>query len=205
LPKGFDTTTVTEKNTTGVTLSSLYRGKRYGFAQQSIYVPVLNKYVKLYDKNGTEYYGYEHTEYKSPALTQNIISNTAFDSTSGWTGTHNSEGKEKAKIENVFGYFDLENKRFIDSIEELKSGKFMELDADGKPKRNYKAYLKITFPNSDAIVVNSGPFDNRTLIRKMEPGDEWALRCVFKDETGEKISGFKTTLGEYSYTSTTDS
>lgn len=202
LPTGFNTTTIIENNVGSVTLSSLYRGKRYGFAQQSRYIPILNKYVKLYDKSGEEYYGYQHTEYNSPALTQNVISNTTFESTSGWTGTHNAVGKEKAKIEHVFGYF--ESGRFVDSINELKSGTFMELDADGKPKKNYKAYLKITFPNKNARIINSGPFDNRTLIGKMEPGDEWALRYICKDATGRNASGFSISLGEYSYVSSTD-
>jgi hypothetical protein len=39
-------------------ISAIYRGKRYGFAQQSKFIPVLNRYVNLFDKNGQEYYGY---------------------------------------------------------------------------------------------------------------------------------------------------
>jgi hypothetical protein len=40
------------------------------------------------------YYGYDETKYVSPALTTNIISNTSFESTKGWTGTHNSSGND---------------------------------------------------------------------------------------------------------------
>jgi hypothetical protein len=35
-------------------LSSWYRGKRYGFAQQSIYVPLLEKYCQKFKKNNTQ-------------------------------------------------------------------------------------------------------------------------------------------------------
>jgi hypothetical protein len=88
LPIGFATTTYLEYgNGMATTLSSKYRGRRYGFSQQAKYIPVLDRYVQLYKKGSQEYYGYEHAEYKSPALTQNMISNSTFESTSGWTGT----------------------------------------------------------------------------------------------------------------------
>jgi YHS domain-containing protein len=35
------------------TLSSWYRGKRYGFAQQSVYVPLLEKYCQKFERNET--------------------------------------------------------------------------------------------------------------------------------------------------------
>jgi hypothetical protein len=90
LPIGFATTTYLEyENGTATTLSAKYRGRRYGFSQQAKYIPVLDRYVQLYNKvdgqgniiteeiieageTKTEpviYYGYEHAEYKSPALT----------------------------------------------------------------------------------------------------------------------------------------
>jgi hypothetical protein len=108
LPIGFTTTAYVEyENSTATTLSSKYRGRRYGFSQQAKYIPVLDRYTQLYNKVDEQgdiiieeisidgetktkpvvYYGYEHAEYKSPALTQNMISNSTFESTSGWTGT----------------------------------------------------------------------------------------------------------------------
>jgi hypothetical protein len=33
-------------------LSSWYRGKRYGYAQQSVYVPLLKQYCQKYKRNG---------------------------------------------------------------------------------------------------------------------------------------------------------
>lgn len=191
LPKGFKTATVDEDDYGyGVTLSSKYRGKRYGFSQQSRYIPVLDRYVNLYtDSNETPIYGYQHVEYKSPAFTQNMISNSSFDSTSGWTGTHNGEGTNKATVENVYGRF-VEND-FVDSIADLQNGSFED------NINNYKAYLKITFPNDKARVINSGPYDNRILIGNIDPNEKWALRfsCAGQNE----LNGSNFLLGEYKY------
>ena len=54
------------------------------------------------------YYGYIDTKYDSPALLQNIVTNTEFKGTSGWVGTYNgSSANQKnvygAKIESVYG------------------------------------------------------------------------------------------------------
>lgn len=201
LPSGFTTTTVSENNVGVVTLSALYRGKRYGFSQQAKYIPILDRYVNLYEgpeyedetsgKKLTTYYGYEHVNYASPALTQNVISNTKFESTSGWVGTHNGEsGAKKAKVEAVYGYF-LSGGAFQSSIDDLKNGQF-SLD------KNYKPYLKVTFPNDKSRLINSGPFDNRTVIENMSKGDKWAARLVV-------IGGSPTlSLGEYVYKSGLD-
>jgi hypothetical protein len=36
----------------------------------------------------------------------------------------------------------------------------------------------MTLPNNQSAVINSGPYDNRILIKNMEADSEWALRCV---------------------------
>lgn len=194
LPKGFSTISVDEDGYGyGVTLSSKYRGRRYGFSQQSKYIPVLDRYVNLYtDSDGESIYGYQHVEYKSPAFTQNMISNSSFDSTSGWTGTYIGEGTNKATVENVYGRF--VGAEFVDSIDDLQDGSF-ESNID-----NYKAYLKITFPDDKARVINSGPYDNRILIGNINPNEKWALRfsCAGQNE----LNGSNFSLGEYKYDST---
>lgn len=199
LPIGFATTTHVEyENGTATALSSKYRGRRYGFSQQAKYIPVLDRYVQLYKKGNQEYYGYEHAEYKSPALTQNMISNSTFESTSGWTGTKKEVSGEKAKVEAVYGYFDDTNK-FVSAIEDLQEGKFDPKSAENPDGKDYKAYLKLEFKGINSTVINSGPFDNRTLIGNMVAGDEWAL---WSEVIGPGILNF--TLGEYKYSSTMD-
>jgi hypothetical protein len=164
---------------------------------------VLDRYVQLYKKGDQEYYGYEHAKYKSPALTQNMISNSTFESTSGWTGTRKGDGN-KATIEAVYGYFGQNG--FINAIDELKNGTF-----DPKSK-TYKSYLRLNFDGADSTVINSGPFDNRTLIGNMIIGDEWALDYTCFDETGKSVKDsvkypknpLTFSLGEYKYFSGID-
>ena len=222
LPIGFNTTTCEEYEGTATTLSSKYRGRRYGFSQQARYIPVLDRYVQLYnkvdedgeyieDENGDKvvYYGYEHAEYKSPALTQNMISNSTFESTSGWTGTKNGTG-EKAKVEAVYGYFS--NNKFINAIDELKNGTFDPVSTENPQGKDYKAYLKLDFKGANSTVINSGPFDNRALIGNMVAGDKWALDYICLDKTGTSVKNtgvYETnpinfSLGEYKYFSIDD-
>jgi hypothetical protein len=87
------------------TISTRYRGGRYGFSQKQVYVPLLKRYCQVYSKEGKTYYGYANTSYESPLFVTNLISNTEFANTSGWVGTYKSTGliKDIAKIENVYG------------------------------------------------------------------------------------------------------
>lgn len=199
LPSGFDITTTTESGVNNITISTLYRGKRYGFSQQSKYVPVLNKYVNLYNgpsytidgKSSTLYYGYQHAEYHSPALTQNVISNSTFESASGWIGTHNgTSGAEKATVEAVYGRFN--NGEFVNSIDDLKDGSF-------NANNEYKAFLKVTFKNENSRLINSGPYDNRTIIGSMDVGEEWAARLSYR-KIGN-LGDLSLSIGEYVYNS----
>ena len=192
LPKGFNITTVENE-----TICTNYRGKRFGFTPQSKYIPVLDRYVNLYKKDNSNvvYYGYENSEYKSPALTQNLISNSTFESSSGWVGTKKENNGDKAKIESVQGYFD-NNGNFINALDELKNGTF-----DPKIK-TYKAYLKLNFQDANSSVINSCLFDNRTLIGQINTGDEWALDCDYKPTISGSTLSFS--LGEYGYYSDGD-
>jgi hypothetical protein len=182
-------------------LSTKYRGKRYGFTQKSEYIPALNRYVNLYDKDGQTYYGYENSEYKSPALIQNIVSNHTFETTSGWTGTHNTynNAKQKATIERVYGYFDGDpgSAVFVNALEELEECSF-------NPNTPRKTYLKITFPSKNSMVINSGPYDNRTMIENMESNEEWALRYICRGVNGQEYTNLNWDLGEYTYYSVQD-
>lgn len=178
--------TTEDKDTT---VSHKYRGNRFGYAQQAVYLPKLDRYVNKYnhvyeDEAGniqTEaVYGYVDNEYVSPVLMTNLISNTEFKNTSGWKGiaygVPTSEGdkpksEEKAKAENVYG---SKSDTFVSAMEDLSAGSL-------KDASNYEAYMKLTFPKSyngkgyKPAIINNGPFDNRTLIGNIVEGDEWAL------------------------------
>ena len=207
LPNGFIVSSASEtigdtNESTTVVLSGKYRGNRYGFSQQAKYISVLDKYVYLYNKKDANgdyvqenesnkiYYGYENVKYCSPALATNLISGSNFESLSGWTGTRKEGGTgNKAIVENKFGRF--ESSKFIDSLEEIKSGNF---DANNTSN---KSYLSLQFPSGDSSIINSGPWDNRTLIGNMEVGSEWGLIV-----DGVGVDSLNFSLAEYTYDST---
>ena len=180
LPNGLNTTTVENE-----IVSGKYRAKRYGFTQESVFVPVLNRYVNVYKKDGKEYYGYLNTNYVSSTLTQNYISNTQFKDTSGWTGTRFISGTP-AKVESVTGRFS--DSGFVNVIDEVAN----------MSKYTYSAYMKLTIGGANSLVLNSGPRDNRLSIGRIEDGEEWALIYEAYDKTGKPIS-LNFDLGEYIY------
>jgi hypothetical protein len=82
-----------------VTLSSAYRGEKYGFAQQIRYLSPINTYVQVYeDENNNDVYGYVKTEYTSSVLIENLVSGSSLTSTSGWVGSRLGIGGTKAEI-----------------------------------------------------------------------------------------------------------
>jgi hypothetical protein len=61
--------------------------------------------------------------------------------------------------------------------------------------------MKMTFYLGSQFVLNSGIRDNRTTIENMNQGEEWVLDCIIKDSTGEPVSDFIFSMGEYIYNS----
>lgn len=215
LPKGWkvqDQGSATEGDK-DTTVSYKYRGNRFGYAQQAVYLPKLDRYVNKYnhvyeDEEGEEQteavYGYVDNEYVSPVLMTNLISNTEFKNTSGWKGVaygNLEEGQEKPKsedkpsVENVYGTIEG---TFVPAMDDLSAGQLKDPD-------EYAAYMKLTFPETDnttgyvPAVINSGPYDNRTLIGKITEGDEWAL--YVEGRTTKDLADLSFTLEESLYTS----
>lgn len=198
LPSQLTTTTVLEPNSNnGVTVSGEYRGRRYGFSQSSVYIPQLERYVSAYnqvDSNGVkkgEYYGYVTSEYISPVLIENIISNTTFKNTSGWIATR-SVGGAVAKVENVAGRF--ENNGFVNL-----TSNFSAMLND----KNYASYMKLDYDGNTSWVLNSGPRDNRAVFSDTYNGDEWGVMCSAFDENGNPVQ-LEFTLAEYQYVAADD-
>jgi hypothetical protein len=114
LPKNFTIVDFSEdgiSNNHDTTISVWYRGHRYGFAQDAKYIPALDRYCNIYYKNDEKYYGFVDNDYKSPALLQNVITNTDFKGTTGWVGTYsgetdNAKNTYGAIVESVYGEFD---------------------------------------------------------------------------------------------------
>jgi hypothetical protein len=131
------------------------KAKRTGYAQKQEYVPLLDKYCKVYTKGEdttTEYYGYEETQYISPTFVTNLVSNTEFKNTSGWVGTFTGADKTyKAEREVVFGRFI--NNKFVSSNDYLTNttdyAKSISGTTTDEKLKNFlsecKAYLKVKF------------------------------------------------------------
>jgi hypothetical protein len=187
------------------TVSYKYRGNRFGYAQQAVYLPKLDRYVKKYthDTYGN-IYGYVDNEYVSPIIMTNLISNTEFKNASGWKGiaygtstggSDKPKSEEKAKAENVYG---SKSGTFVSAMEDLSAGNLQDAS-------KYEAYMKLTFPKSYSgkgykpAVINNGPFDNRTLIGNIVEGDEWAL--YVEGRTVDDLNNLMFTLEESEYVS----
>jgi hypothetical protein len=109
-------------NKIDTTISSWYRGYRYGYAQQSKYIPLLERYCGLYEHNGEEVYGFSNNEYNSPTIMKNMVTNTEFKGTTGWTATYfgpegNLLSTYAPKVEVVYGKF--RNGEFSSVIDDL--------------------------------------------------------------------------------------
>ena len=180
------------------TVSNWYKGKRFGFAQRTNYVPLLERYCNIYYKSidgeiettqdgaPVLYYGYLSSEYKSPALTTNVITNSEFKGNTGWTGTylghtHNAKNKYGAVAKSTYGRFIGD--KFQTAEEALKSGEFIS--------ENFSAYMKLTFPvdgivdeQNKTYVINSGFYDNRAQIVNINPNEEWILELTAFNAVG---------------------
>lgn len=170
------------------TISVWYRGYRYGFSQDAKYIPALDKYCNIYKKNDKKYYSYVDNDYISPVLLQNIITNTDFKGTTGWVGTYSGETPNAkniygAAIESIYGEFDS-SKRFSSVVEQLSNGTY-------DSQKAYKSYLKVVFPQTQngnqGILINTGFYDNRTLIGEVDYNEEWYFEPTILTREGEKV------------------
>jgi hypothetical protein len=133
------------------TISHKYRGARYGFSQETQYSDSLEKYIYSYydrreNQNNQKIYGYSEIETISPVLFTNYISNTEFQSTSGWRGVawgnSSNSGLPEEKCAEVSTIFaKLEDTSLIEGITTLTDG---SVGTDGF--KDYKPYLKCKFP-----------------------------------------------------------
>ena len=125
-------------------ISSEYRGDRIVRQIQTIYDSTIDKYV--YSYNDGQYYGYTESEYLSPTMVRNFITNpNTFTSLSGW-----EVGGAKAGEANIYPILDLQG--------------YPDPRLDGFNGEDYTTYLKYKATANNQVLFNSGITDHRSTI-----------------------------------------
>lgn len=132
--------------------SDQYRGKRLVRKEKTLYDPKTDKYVSLYaDSTGKDVYGFTVTEYISPTILKNLLTNSEnFVSTNGW------QAEENCTVEDAV-YPPINN------ITDVINTEFMSL-------------LKVSFFNRYSYIYNSGISDNKANIEEFSTGDQYVFR-----------------------------
>ena len=195
-------------DTTDTTISNWFKGKRYGFAIASEYVPLVERYCNKYKKNNEEYYGYLQSDYVSTSLIQNIITNDKFEGTDGWVGSYGyKDDKPANNLKSQYGATvscvrgKLDGNGFHSALDDLTNGSYVT--------DRYKNFLQMDFKstkddNSKSIVINSGFYENRQAIGNVQPGEEWILEAIIRNDEGTNCKEqFSFELWEVAYSSVT--
>ena len=139
-----------------MTISSIYRGDRLVRQAQTIYDATIDKYVYSY-KEG-QYYGYSETEYVSPSIVKNFITQpNSFTSTSGW-----AVGGVKVSGETKFPELSLQG------LPDIREGI--------RENQEYISLLKYQSDRNGQYLFNSGFYDNRLSLDGVTKNDKFVLR-----------------------------
>jgi hypothetical protein len=134
----------------------------------------------------------------------NLVTNTEFSNTSGWTATYNAGGSssDKAVVENVYGKFI--NNKFVSTMDVLAGTADVKqtfTEFLNNTTNKCTPYMKIELKTGNSLVINSGPYDNRTIIKNMSVGSKWAFRAEYFSSTGGSTN-LEFSIDEYTYDTT---
>jgi hypothetical protein len=143
--------------------------------------------------------------YNEPVFGVNLVTNTEFSNTSGWTATYKASGNssDKAVVANVYGKFT--GNKFVSTTDVLAGtanvGQTFEQFLNDESNK-CTPYMKIDLKSDKSLVINSGPYDNRTIIKNMPVGSKWAFRAECLTSTNSSAS-LIFNIDEYTYNTTT--
>lgn len=159
------------KNIVTATVSEDFRGKKYVFSEVQKYFPKLKAYGTLYNGTvGTEspsdLWAITETEYVSPTLVENLVTNDTFTSTAGWYGykagtSLYNEGVEAQAYRTVNGIVTTTS-----LIDDYRNGEF---------KTEY-SYTPALYTSKNCWLINTGFYDNKNKIKEIIKGDKFILR-----------------------------
>lgn len=173
-----------------------YKGNRYVFSATSIYYPALDRYVQQYiGEDDKIKYGYTTTEYITPNLVENYVSNSLFKDTSGWIGAAYfsdtwEEGDKKdcrVKTEVKMSYspekatssFALLEKSYANgtysSDQTYQNGLIAEFPSriEKDFSINGQAVKQVGIP----VLINNGFYDNKNKVGSLKNGDKFVCYC----------------------------
>lgn len=189
------------------------RANRIVYTHKSVYNPVLNKYVYEYntaaDLNGETIMGFSETEYITPNIVENYVTNNTFKSVSGWRGavlTDSEKAIEKDKrITKPTCRVDaVRSDGSATLLDDLKNGVYTGTTYD--PRLSIKI-SEAARDNQTCIVTNSGFYDCRTAIGNVKPNEKFVLiyRCAPTGQVESNVNPeFTVMVADYRYNTTDD-
>lgn len=160
------------------------QGRKLIKTQKTEFDNIVGKYVKVFDKNGIEYRGYQDIKYTSAATTSSYVANhSSFTNTAGWMVGKNSSSQTFPKLEievvPTFKNFDYSNYENFDGI----------------------SYLKFTPPSGGGQLVNTGINSFASQIKEFKQGEKYLFRAkIFTDiNTSSKPIDYNFYISEYVY------
>ena len=150
-----------------------YKANRRVYTHKSRYNAALNKMVYSYDGGAIE--GFSNTEYLSPNLIENLITNNSFKSTSGWSGSYMTDEADLANKGATYNALvsvsakDPNDPNGKTLVEAFQDGSFSKNNLEFSP------CLQVKFQKAESVLVNSGFYDNRSIIKNLAPGQKFVL------------------------------
>lgn len=164
-------------------ISDKYRGKRLVRKVVTKYDSTIDKYVNVYDNQGTKIYGYTETEYTSPATVRSFVTNpNSYDSYTGWkVGGEDSNGSV------IFPGLQ------VVSVPDVRD---VSYDAIINNTVDFTSCIKLDITNTNQLLFNSGIIDHRQYINGFAKGEEYVFRIKYGQQ------GTKGEHGAYNLVST---
>lgn len=177
-------TTATKDQIALASFTNEYRGNKLVRQQKIVYDAKIDKYVREYQDTSKNRYGvYTESEYISPAVVQNLITNPSeFENGDGWKSCRfnwiENENNVENKDINIVLYANGQEISLgtNDSINSTDSGAVKSTDNTEIENVNFKSYIQYIPPLGDSYLKNTGIKDNLSSINSFSNGDEYIVR-----------------------------
>ncbi len=211
---------VNSNGAASIEISQQYRGNRYVFSKQDRFNTVLDKYLDCYtntDEAGNQYY-YLCDYTKTPLITvplRNLVTNAnSFKGTDGWQlVNYNTVDLGNGFLENANIFSEIKANKFKNEIIDkndftLSTNPSILSEYLKTPTTDYNSALTFNFtadnnatgtPKVYPILVNSGFYDNRSIINNIQNGEKYHLYYKVRSTKGfavKVIVGYETIIEE---------